>query len=90
MRYEITDAQELVLLEQINNSAMDEHKGRICGTDVGMGCGGSGIYYGHGQIVNGVFKGHTGTCFRCGGKGWQTEADEKRNNYYDNHVKKFY
>jgi hypothetical protein len=38
--------------------------------------------------VNGVFKGFTGKCFRCGGKGYQTEADRKRNAYYDNHVRR--
>jgi hypothetical protein len=53
-------------------------------------CGGSGIYYGRGVIENGVFKGHTGDCYRCAGKGWQTPADHKRNEYYDAHVRRIY
>lgn len=51
-------------------------------------CGGSGVYYGAGYVENGVFKGFTGTCFRCGGKGYQTAADQKRNAYYDDHVRR--
>lgn len=54
------------------------------------GCNGSGIYYGRGYVENGVFKGFTGTCYRCNGKGTQTDADVKRNTYYDNHVRRFY
>lgn len=53
------------------------------------GCDGSGIYYGAGSVVNGVFKGFTGKCYRCGGKGRQTESDVKRNRYYDNRVRRF-
>jgi hypothetical protein len=51
-------------------------------------CGGSGTYYGAGSTVNGVFKGYVGTCFRCGGKGYQTKGDRRRNRYYDNHVRR--
>jgi hypothetical protein len=32
-----------------------------------------------------VPRGPGGVCFRCDGKGWQNEADEKRNSYYDQH-----
>lgn len=53
------------------------------------GCNGSGVFHGAGGTVNGVFKGFTGTCFRCGGKGVQTSKDVKRNRYYDNHVRRF-
>jgi len=53
------------------------------------GCSGDGIYFGRGHVENGKFKGHTGTCFRCGGKGYQTPKDVKRNRYYDNHVRRF-
>ena len=59
------------------------------GTEPCDGCNGSGIYYGRGAVVNGVFKGFTGTCYRCGGKGRQTAKDVKRNRYYDNHVRRF-
>lgn len=52
------------------------------------GCGGSGIWYGRGYMENGVFRGPTGKCFRCDGKGHQTEADRKRNQNYDNYIRK--
>jgi len=47
------------------------------------GCNGSGTYYGAGSVVNGHFVGFKGTCYRCGGKGHQTEADVRRNRTYD-------
>lgn len=47
------------------------------------GCNGSGVFYGAGAVVNGKFVGYTGTCYRCGGKGHQTESDRKRNWGYD-------
>lgn len=51
-------------------------------------CNGSGKFYSGGAIVNGSFTGTIGICFRCEGKGWQSEADRKRNRYYDNHVRR--
>ena len=54
------------------------------------GCPGNGVHYGRGYVENGVFKGFTGVCFRCGGKGYQTAEDVKRNTYYDNHVRRVY
>lgn len=53
------------------------------------GCSGDGVYHGAGSVVNGVFVGFTGKCFRCGGKGSQTPADVKRNTYYDNRVRRW-
>lgn len=53
----------------------------------GCNCNGSGIFYSGGAVVNGVYTGTTGPCYRCAGKGWQSEADRKRNAYYDNHVR---
>ena len=48
-------------------------------------CAQTGVYHG-GGTVNGVpVRG--GTCFRCGGKGWQTPKDQKRNDYYDMHIR---
>lgn len=52
------------------------------------GCRGDGIWHGRGIVENGVFKGATGTCFRCGGKGYQTPQDVRRNSYYDNRVRR--
>ena len=48
-------------------------------------CHGSGIYHGAGRVENGKFVGFKGPCFRCGGKGTQTEADKRRNWGYDKH-----
>ena len=53
------------------------------------GCRGDGVYYGAGSVVNGVFVGFTGRCYRCGGKGSQTPADVKRCAYYDNRIRRF-
>lgn len=43
---------------------------------------------GTGQFItgsmNGVPTGPGGPCFRCAGKGYQTDADERRNYGYDN------
>lgn len=54
-------------------------------------CDGScsnGTWFGRGYMLNGTFVGQTGKCFRCGGKGWLSPADMKRNRYYDNHVRR--
>jgi len=53
-------------------------------------CHGSGLYYGAGRVENGKFIGMTGTCFRCEGKGWQSPADVKRNDRYDNHYRRIH
>ena len=52
------------------------------------GCNGNGIHYGAGSVVNGVFVGFQGVCFRCRGKGHQTPSDVKRNRYYDNRIRR--
>lgn len=46
-------------------------------------CRGTGVY-GWGASVNGKME-HSGPCFRCEGKGFQTAEDVRRNDYYDNH-----
>lgn len=45
-------------------------------------CDGSGVFRGGGGTVNGVYVGFEGTCFGCGGKGWQTRQDAIRNRTY--------
>jgi len=45
-------------------------------------CGGSGIYYMGGAVVNGRYTGKTGVCFGCEGKGKQDDADRLRCHYY--------
>lgn len=50
-------------------------------------CHGSGTYV-WGAVVNGR-PSHSGPCFACKGKGWQTERDRQRNDYYWNHVARF-
>lgn len=54
------------------------------------GCPGDGIYYGRGHVENGVFRGFKGTCYRCGGKGYQTAKDVRRNTYYDRRVRRVF
>lgn len=50
-------------------------------------CYGSGIYYGHGRVENGVFIGFQGECYACAGKGFQTPADQRRNwGYWKHHA----
>jgi len=49
-------------------------------------CGGTGRYV-WGTIINGVPQ-HSGKCYRCNGKGFQTAEDRKRNEYYDNRVRR--
>lgn len=46
-------------------------------------CAGTGHFIT--RVENGQPKGPGGICFRCRGKGYQTEADERRNDYYDRH-----
>jgi len=46
-------------------------------------CAGTGQFIT--MVENGKPKGPGGICFRCEGKGHQTEADHKRNEYYDTH-----
>jgi len=53
------------------------------------GCRGDGVYHGRGYVENGVFKGFTGTCFRCQGKGFQTKSDLARCRVYDNKYRRF-
>jgi len=45
-------------------------------------CGGSGLYYFGGPVVNGVYQGKTGPCFACEGKGQQSNADRVRCHFY--------
>jgi hypothetical protein len=44
-------------------------------------CGGTGQFITY--VENGVPKGPGGSCYRCGGKGIQTDADRRRNWGYD-------
>lgn len=53
-------------------------------------CNGSGLFFMGGGTVNGKFTGKTGKCYRCGGKGVISAADEKRNEYYDNNIRKIH
>lgn len=54
----------------------------------GMSCHGTGRYTVSGYTENDVFHGVVGQCFRCGGKGWLTAADRKRNAIYDNNYRR--
>lgn len=61
---------------------------RVKGTVDCDGCNGDGKFYGAGAVINGKFVGFVGKCFRCGGKGYQTQKDASRNRYYDSHVRR--
>lgn len=61
------------------------------GTTPCDGCAGDGVFrYAGGCFENGVWKGKTGTCFRCNGTGRQAVKDQRRNRYYDSHVRRIY
>src|SRR3954451_16045244 len=45
-------------------------------------CGGSGLYYMGGMVLNGRYTGKTGPCYACSGKGKQNDDDRKRCHYY--------
>lgn len=47
-------------------------------------CGGTGVYK-WGASVNGVMT-HSGPCYQCEGKGYQTDADQRRNWGYQNYA----
>lgn len=47
-------------------------------------CKATGYY--HFQPKDGAAVQTTRTCFRCGGKGYQTQADEARNRGYDRYA----
>lgn len=47
-------------------------------------CAGTGEFITY--VENGVPKGPGGICFRCEGKGYQTDADRRRNYGYDNYA----
>ena len=47
-------------------------------------CAGTGRFVT--MVLNGKPTGLGGECFRCEGKGWQTEEDEKRNVAYDKYA----
>lgn len=45
-------------------------------------CGGSGLYYFGGMVLNGVYQGNTGPCFACEGTGQQSNEDRTRCHFY--------
>lgn len=49
-------------------------------------CDGTGIFRWAGRVENGVYIGKQGTCYACKGKGRQTRSDERRNEFYWDHV----
>ncbi len=53
------------------------------------GCSGDGQWF-RGGIVNGRRVGTSGICYRCHGKGWQSDADRARNTYYDNRIRRIH
>ena len=54
----------------------------VAGLETCYKCGGSGLYYYGGPVVNGVYQGKTGDCYGCSAKGKQDDDDRKRCHYY--------
>jgi hypothetical protein len=54
----------------------------VAGDETCYKCGGSGLYYYGGMVLNGVYQGKTGPCFGCEGDGIQTDADRLRCHHY--------
>ncbi len=54
------------------------------------GCSGDGVFKGAGRVENGKFIGFQGRCYRCQGKGRQTESDVRRNQFYDNRIRRIH
>lgn len=72
-------AEELAFRQEQSESALTECE-----------CGGSGLFYMGGAVVNGVYTGRTGVCFRCNGKGHQDADDRERNYWYDAKYRRVY
>ena len=64
---------------------IEDENARIFDCD---GCNGSGVYYGAGIVLNGVFKGYSGPCYRCEGNGKQSLRDRLRNRSYDRNYRR--
>ena len=62
----------------------------VSGNEQCWKCGGSGVFYGGGIVENGVYKGYSGECYGCAGKGQQNNADRVRNHYYWHREKAIY
>lgn len=63
--------------ERISRRDVPDNDGRIAGKFSCGKCAGTGRYITY--IENGVPKGPGGECYRCGGKGFHTQADRRRN-----------
>jgi hypothetical protein len=77
-----TEAGVTVNLQNHEWTVPHDYKLMIADTRECPVCKGSGIYYGKGVVENGKFKGFTGTCFPCAGKGEQTRKDRIRTSTY--------
>jgi hypothetical protein len=65
----------------IKNIGIDDTDYRAEGAHKCRRCAGTGQFITY--VENGKPKGPGGICFRCGGKGYHTQQDRKRNNGYD-------
>ena len=72
-------AEERTAAEEVRRQNPGAEVLTFCGR-----CSGTGRFVTY--VENGVAKGPGGECFRCGGKGWQTEEDHKRNAAYDEYA----
>ncbi len=62
---------------------VDDTCTKVAGTFHCGRCAGTGAFITY--VENGKPRGPGGQCFRCNGKGRHTQADRKRNLYYDMH-----
>lgn len=65
----------------ISKTGIDDVDYDITGNHFCRRCAGTGRFITY--VENNVPKGPGGPCFRCGGKGYHTQDDRKRNNGYD-------
>lgn len=90
------DAQYRLVVEtaaalKAEREAAHEEALQATGTQACDGCSGDGVFrFPGGCFENGVWRGKTGQCFRCGGTGRQTIKDTRRNRFYDNNVRRVF
>lgn len=74
--------------EQIIRNARAELDATVYRSFPCLDCGSTGTRHLAGSVVNGVFVGSSGVCYRCSGQGRQTMDDVRRNTYYDMHYRR--
>lgn len=68
-------------MAKIEKCGVDDIERNITGNHYCRRCAGTGRFITY--VENGIPKGPGGICFRCSGKGYHTQKDRSRNDYYD-------